>query len=55
MTLVRKLVPSSVAALADDEVEVTMSTRSLARDGHIIEPDGVALDAYRRNPIISRL
>lgn len=50
-TMVRTLVSAQVSALGDDEVEVCMSTASLARDGHILVPQGCILDNYRANPI----
>jgi hypothetical protein len=33
-------------------VEVILSTRSLARNGHILEPQGCLLDDYKKNPIV---
>lgn len=52
MTTMRKLVRAQINALGDDEVEVVMSTASLARDGHILEPRGCRLENYRANPIV---
>lgn len=51
MTAMRKLVRAEINTLGDDEVEVVMSTASLARDGHILLPQGCVLDNYRANPI----
>lgn len=51
MTMIRKLVPSSVTVLGEDEVEVRMSTATLARDGHILIPQGARLDSYKKNPV----
>lgn len=52
MTMYRKVVPAQVSALGDDEVEVVMSTASLARDSHVLVPEGCQLDHYRANPIV---
>src|SRR5579862_2728919 len=38
--------------VGDDEVEVILSTANLARDGHILVPQGALLDNYRLNPIV---
>ena len=51
MTMIRKVMPAQVSALGDDEVEVILSTATVARDGHIIVPAGVDLTNYRANPI----
>lgn len=55
MTIIRELVPVAIRAggegLGDDEVEIVMSTGFIARDGHILVPEGADLDDYRRNPI----
>jgi uncharacterized protein len=50
--MIRTVVPAQMKALADDVVEVTMSTSALARDGHILVAAGADLNAYRLNPII---
>jgi HK97 family phage prohead protease len=50
--LIRKLLTGEVKQLADDEVEVVMSTSAQARDGHILEARGVQLKNYRANPIV---
>lgn len=52
MTMIRKLIAAEIRELGDDEVEVIMSTSALARDGHILIPQGVVLDNYRANPIV---
>jgi HK97 family phage prohead protease len=52
MTLQRSIVPASISTVADDEVAVIMSTAALARDGHILVPQGCQLAEYRRNPIV---
>jgi HK97 family phage prohead protease len=52
MTIYRKVVPAQVNTLGADEVEIIMSTAALARDGHILVPQGGRLDNYRSNPII---
>lgn len=52
MTMQRKLIAAEIRELGDDEVEVVMSTAALARDGHILIPQGVVLDNYRANPIV---
>jgi HK97 family phage prohead protease len=51
MTMIRKLVRAQINTLGEDEVEVVMSTASLARDGHILIPQGCILENYRANPI----
>ena len=52
MTMIRKLVQATINTLGPDEVEITMSTAALARDGHILIPQGCVLDNYRANPIV---
>jgi len=53
MTIRRHTVPTQVRALAEDQVEVTISTSALVRqDGLVLVPQGCRLDDYRRNPII---
>lgn len=52
MTMIRKLIAAEIREMGDDEVEVVMSTSALARDGHILIPQGVVLDNYRANPIV---
>lgn len=52
MTMIRKLVSAQITALGEDEVEVVMSTAALARDGHILVPQGCRLENYRANPIV---
>ncbi len=52
MTMIRKLVRAQINVLGDDEVEVVMSTAALARDGHVLVPQGCLLDNYRANPIV---
>lgn len=52
MTMIRKLVRAEINQLGDDEVEVVMSTAALARDGHVLLPQGGRLDNYRANPIV---
>lgn len=52
MPMHRKIVRAQINSLAEDEVEVVMSTAALARDGHVLVPQGCLLDEYRANPII---
>ena len=42
----------SVQDLGDREVGVIVATDQLARDGHVLEPSGIDLTAYRSNPIV---
>lgn len=49
--MLRKVIPAQVRMLGEDEVEIIMSTASLARDGHILVPQGAVLENYRSNPI----
>lgn len=51
MAMIRKLVQAEINALGDDEVEVIVSTSALARDGHILLPQGCVVENYRCNPI----
>lgn len=41
-----------VSDLGDDEVEITLSTDGLARDGHVLVPQGGRLAEFKANPII---
>lgn len=52
MTMIRAMVRAQVKALGDDQVEVRMSTATLARDGHILIPQGAILENYRANPVV---
>ena len=52
MTIQRKIVRAQVTALGPREVEIIMSTAALARDGHILIPEGCILDNFRSNPIM---
>lgn len=51
MTMIRTMVRAQVKKLGDDQVEVRMSTATIARDGHILVPQGARLDNYRSNPV----
>ncbi len=50
MTL-RKLIQAQITSLGEREVEVVMSTAALARDGHVLLPQGCQLRNYLANPI----
>lgn len=52
MRMTRIAMAPEVRALADDEVEVILSTPATARDGHVLVPAGCDLTSYRRNPIV---
>jgi HK97 family phage prohead protease len=52
MTMIRKLVPAQIKALGEDEVEVRMSTATIARDGHILIPQGGKFENYKKNPVV---
>ncbi|MGZ5782833.1 MAG: HK97 family phage prohead protease [Croceibacterium sp.] len=52
MTLFRFVASAEISPLGDDQVAVVMSTAALARDGHILVPQGCSLENYRRNPIV---
>lgn len=51
MTMIRRVLAAEIRELGEDEVEVVMSTGTIARDGHILEPQGAVLDNYRANPV----
>src|SRR5204862_6920394 len=48
--MLKRLLPVQISDLGNDEVEVVMSTGTIARDGHILVPQGALLDSYRANP-----
>ncbi len=52
MTMMRAAVSAQINALGENEVEVIISTSTLARDGHILEPSGCDLTNYQANPIV---
>jgi HK97 family phage prohead protease len=49
--MLRAIVPVEITQLGPREVEIRMMTSALARDGHIVEPAGVVIDNYLKNPI----
>jgi uncharacterized protein len=50
--MIRQACATRIRALGNDECEAVLMTDSLARDGHIIDPAGMVLSNYLRNPII---
>jgi HK97 family phage prohead protease len=50
--MIRQTIPTRVRQLGDDECEIVLSTGALARDGHILVPQGGDLAGYRANPIV---
>lgn len=52
MAQYRTSLPTQVNQLAEDEVEIIISTGNIARDGHILVPGGADLASYRANPVI---
>jgi HK97 family phage prohead protease len=48
----RRSVASSVSALGDREVQITLSTAERGRDGHVLQPAGCVLTNFRRVPVI---
>lgn len=50
--LQRKGLVASIKAVAADEVEALISTPELARDGHVLEPEGCVTENYLKAPIV---
>lgn len=48
----RRAIPAQFSNLGPDEVLVKISTDILARDGHVLVPEGCQLGNYRANPIV---
>jgi len=49
--MLRQLLPAAITPLGDDEVELVLSTGYLARDGHVLVPQGCELASYKTNPV----
>ena len=52
MTMMRAAVAAQINTLGENEVEVIISTSTLARDGCILVPSGCDLSNYQANPIV---
>ena len=50
--MIRKFTAAVVRQVGDRSCRVRMATRVLGRDGLVVEPSGIELTHYRRNPII---
>jgi hypothetical protein len=50
--MIRKFAAAVVRQVGERGCRVRMATRALGRDNLVVEPSGIDLTHYRRNPII---
>jgi phage head maturation protease len=52
--MIRQTIVGSIRAggLSDRQFRFTGSTSALGRDGNVVEPSGINISQYRRNPVL---